>query len=98
MVDPKKTAARLAQDLRTTFGEDLRSVVLYGSVARGEVIPGISDVNILVLLEEVGPSQLAAAAGIVQDWIRKGNTPPHVYAMDEWNGMKDTFAIEMSDM
>jgi predicted nucleotidyltransferase len=98
MVDPKKTAARLAQELRTTFGEDLRSVVLYGSVARGEAVPGVSDVNVLVLLEEVGPVQLAAAANLIQDWIRRGNTPPHVYAMDEWNGMRDTFAIEMSDM
>jgi hypothetical protein len=98
MVDPKKTAARLAQELRTTFGEDLRSVVLYGSVARGEVVPGVSDVNVLVLLEDVGSSQLAAAANLVLDWIRKGNTPPRIYAMDEWNGMRDTFAIEMSDM
>jgi predicted nucleotidyltransferase len=98
MVDPKKTAAKLAQELRTTFGEDLRSVVLYGSVARGEVVPGVSDVNVLVLLEDVGPSQLAAAANLVQDWIRKGNTPPRIYAMDEWKGMRDTFAIEMSDM
>ena len=44
MVDPRKTAARLAQELRNTFGEDLRSVVLFGSVVRGEVVPGVSDV------------------------------------------------------
>jgi predicted nucleotidyltransferase len=98
MVDPRKTAARLAQDLRSTFGEDLRGVVLYGSVARGEVVPGVSDVNILVLMEDVGPSHLAAAAPLIQDWIRRGNTPPHVYSMDEWRGMSDTFAIEISDM
>ena len=98
MADPKTTAAKLAHELRTTFGEDLRSVVLYGSVARGEAVPGISDVNILVLLEDVGPSQLAASATLVLDWIRKGNTPPRVHSMDEWIGMRDTFAIEMSDM
>ena len=98
MVDPRKTAARLAQELHTTFGEDLRSVVLFGSVVRGEVVPGVSDVNILVLLERVGPGQLGAAAPLIQEWIRKGNTPPQVYSMDEWDGMKDTFAIEISDM
>ena len=95
MVDPKKTAARLAQELRTTFGGGLRSVVLFGSVARGEVVPGVSDVNILDLLDEVGPRQLAAAAPRIQEWIRRGNTPPHVYSMHEWNGMRDTFAIEI---
>lgn len=98
MVDPRKTAARLSQELRNTFGDGLRSVVLFGSVARGEVVPGVSDVNVLVLLEDVGPTQLGTAAPLVKEWIRKGNTPPHVYSMDEWNGMRDTFAIEISDM
>ena len=98
MVDPKKTAAKLAQELKTTFGADLRSVVLFGSVARDEVVPGISDVNVLVLLDEIGVEQLAVAAPVMHDWLRRGNTPPHVYAIDEWQGMRDTFAIEISDM
>ena len=98
MVDPRTTAGKLARELRTMFGDELWSVVLFGSVPRGEAIPGISDLNVLVLLEGIGPAQLASAAPLVQQWIRGGNSPPHLYSWDEWLGMQDTFAIEIADM
>ena len=98
MADPRTTAAKLAAQLRRTFGGGLRSVVLFGSVPRGEAIPGVSDLNVLVLLESLAPADLARAAPLMQDWIRHGNTPPHLYSSDEWAGMADTFAIEMADM
>ncbi|MFI5231449.1 MAG: hypothetical protein ACHQSE_02940 [Gemmatimonadales bacterium] len=98
MVDPRTTAMKLTAQLRATFGEQLRTVVVFGSVPRGEAIPGVSDLNTLVLLDTVGTSSLARAAPVLQDWIRQGNTPPHIYSTEEWSGMRDTFAIEISDM
>lgn len=98
MVDPRTVAQDLAREVCQAFGADVRSVVLFGSVARGEAIPGVSDVNILVLLEAVTPAELAKAAPLAVRWVRAGNTPPLTYSWDEWSGMGDTFAIEMSDM
>ncbi|MEX2282310.1 MAG: hypothetical protein WEE89_07490 [Gemmatimonadota bacterium] len=98
MLDPRIVAGKLARELRAKFGDELWSVVLFGSVPRGEAIPGISDLNVLVLLESIGASQLANAAPLVQQWIRGGNSPPHLYSWDEWLGMQDTFAIEIADM
>jgi len=98
MVDPRKTVAKLTERLQETFGEELRSVVLFGSVTRGEAMPGISDLNVLVLLDSMAAPDLIRAMPLVQQWIRDGNTPPHLYAWDEWPGMRDTFAIEIADM
>jgi predicted nucleotidyltransferase len=98
MADPRTTAAKLTAHLRRTFGEGLHSVVLFGSVPRGEAVPGVSDLNVLVLLESLAPTNLARAAPVLQEWIRHGNTPPHLYSSDEWAGMADTFAIEIADM
>ena len=98
MADPRATAEKLSNDLHTMFGEELWSVVLFGSVPRGEAVPGISDLNILVLLETIGTRELAGVAPLVQQWIRNGNSPPHFYSWDEWLGMQDTFAIEIADM
>ena len=98
MADARTTAAKLTAQFRTTFAEELRSVVVFGSLPRGEAIPGISDLNILVLLDSLAPSKLARAAPLLQQWIRQGNTPPHLYSWEEWEGMQDTFAIEISDM
>ena len=98
MLDPRSTAEKLSKNLFAAFGSGLRSVVLFGSVARGEAIPGMSDVNVLVLLEDLGAIELTAAAPLAQQWVRAGNTPPHVFSWEEWSGMGDTFAIEIADM
>lgn len=76
----------------------MKSAVLFGSVPRGEAVAGVSDVNVLVLVESIGAARLQTAAPVIQHWIRAGNTPPHFYSVSEWEGMRDTFAIEMADM
>lgn len=98
MADPRTTAAKLTAQLRTTFSDELRSVVVFGSVPRGESIPGVSDLNVLVLLESMTTPTLVRAAPLLQQWIQQGNTPPHMYSWEEWSGMQDTFAIEIADM
>ena len=58
MADPRKTAAELARALETRLGERLHSVLLFGSVARGEAVDGVSDINVLVLLDRVDAAAL----------------------------------------
>jgi hypothetical protein len=98
MPDPRTFAESLSEKCRAMFGDELRSVMLFGSVARNEAIPGVSDVNILVLLDKVTPVELAKAAPLAGQWVRAGNTPPLVFSWEEWTQMGDTFAIEISDM
>ena len=45
-------------DCRRAFGEELKAICLYGSGARGEYVPGRSDVNFLLLLSERGIREL----------------------------------------
>lgn len=98
MADPRTIAARLTAQFRSAFADELRSVVVFGSLPRGEAIPGVSDLNILVLLESMTTPTLVRAAPLLQQWMRQGNTPPHIYSWEEWGGMQDTFAIEIADM
>ncbi|MEO5814557.1 MAG: hypothetical protein ABIT20_04680 [Gemmatimonadaceae bacterium] len=98
MADARTTAAKLTALLRTTFAAELRSVVVFGSLPRGESIPGVSDLNLLVILESITAQTLVRAAPVLQQWIRQGNTPPYLYSWEEWRGMQDSFAIEISDM
>jgi hypothetical protein len=58
----------------------------------------VSDLNILVLLDSLAAPTLVKAAPLMLQWIRQGNTPPHMYSMEEWSGVQDTFAIELADM
>ena len=98
MADARTTAAKLSAHFRTALADELRSFVVFGSLPRGEFIPGVSDLNILVLLESLTTPKLVRAAPLLQQWIRQGNTPPCLYSWAEWAGMQDTFALEIADM
>ena len=38
--------------LRATLGGNLHSCILYGSAVRGDLVPGVSDINLLIVLQE----------------------------------------------
>lgn len=98
MSEIRKPAQEMTAALKNQFGDAVESVVLFGSVPRGEAVAGVSDLNLLVILDDLSGPRLTQAAPLVQDWIRAGNTPPHLYSAREWEGMRDTFAIELADM
>jgi hypothetical protein len=50
----RELAGEYAAYLRSAFGDRLVSVVLYGSVARGDARPG-SDINVLVVADAIAP-------------------------------------------
>lgn len=91
-------AQRFAWALEGVFDADLVSVVLYGSAARGEYRPGVSDLNVLVLLREVTPAGLRAAGDLAREWVAEGNAPPLMLSAEEWQRSADVWAIEVADM
>lgn len=98
MPDPRQTARELTDGLQQAAGENLRSVVLHGSVARGEAIAGVSDINVLVLLENADPATLQPLSALARRWTAAGNSTPLLLTWDEWRRAADAFAIEAADM
>jgi Nucleotidyltransferase domain len=98
MADPKSTAHKLTTELEKAAAGALRSVVLYGSVARNEAVPGVSDINLLVLLDRANPVELGHLAPLVRRWAQAGNTAPLLLSWNEWRDGADAFAIEAADM
>lgn len=98
MEDPKKVAEELSRAYAELFGERLRSALLYGSVARGEAIGGVSDINVLLLLDRLDPATLRAASPLARRWSGAGNAAPLFMTWDEWQSASDVFGIELADM
>jgi predicted nucleotidyltransferase len=96
--DPRADADRLTEELRQAFAGRLRSVLLYGSVARGEHVAGRSDTNVLVLLDDIEPTQLAAASPRVRAALDALRAPPLILTWEDWSRAGDAFAIEAADM
>ncbi len=98
MDDPRETAAEFAASLAERLGDRLHSALLFGSVARGEAVPGVSDINVLVLLDRIDAAALRAASPLARRWAESGNTAPLFMAEGEWRRAADVFAIELTDM
>jgi predicted nucleotidyltransferase len=90
--------AGLIDDLRSTHGENLASVVLYGSAATGEYVEARSDYNILIALHRIAPEDLRLAQAPVREWQRLGHPLPVYFTFAELRGAADVFPIEFHSM
>lgn len=96
-MNPREVAQQFAGELRHALGEQLSSVVLHGSAVRGEWVEGVSDVNVLVLVDDIRAASLAALAPIVRKHVAK-RIHPIIAERAEWQRASDVFAIELVEM
>jgi predicted nucleotidyltransferase len=88
----------LVDRLKQAQRERLRSVVLYGSAAAGEHNEHFSDLNVLCVLTQVTPSELADSEPIFKWWREQGNPAPLLFSEDELRTSTDCFPVEFHDM
>jgi predicted nucleotidyltransferase len=86
------------QKLRAAAGENLTTVILYGSAAEGEFHPEYSDVNLLCVVRDTSFASLNTLAGVVEWWRKKKHHPPLVVTDKELKDTADVFSIEFIDM
>ena len=94
----EQVLTEFVQKLRQEAGENLASVVLYGSAAEGEFHPEYSDLNLLCVLRDTSFSALAKIVEAVEWWRRKKHHPPLVVTVQELKDSADVFSIEFIDM
>ena len=92
------TLDELVSQLRAAYGSALQAVVLYGSAAAGEHIPKKSDYNVLVVVDALDVSRLAAASAVSRAWAEAGNPAPLTMTTPEWRGSADIFPMEYADI
>ncbi len=85
-------------DWRTTYGHDLEAVALYGSAARGEYVPGKSDLNFLVVLTTSAIHNLRQAVPITEKWRAYRVAVPTVITRRYMQESLDTFPIEFLNL
>jgi hypothetical protein len=88
----------LLRDLRSTHGDNLVSVVLYGSAAAGDHIELRSDYNLLITLNRITPEDLRLAQPPMREWQRLGHPLPVYFTAEELSDAADVFPIEFHQM
>src|SRR5258706_12779259 len=88
----------LVDRLRKAQQERLLAVTLYGSAATADHHAEFSDLNVLCVLTQVTPAELAACEPVLK-WLRGGGNPaPPLLSEEEVRTRTDRFPIRLHDM
>ena len=89
----------LVSRMKEYAAENLESMILYGSAARGDFKEGHSDLNVLCVLRSVTARELARVTPVVHWWCKDHSEPaPLFFTAEELRQSADVFAIELLDM
>ncbi len=89
---------QLQGKLERAFTDRLVAVILYGSGAAGEHDARFSDLNVLCVLKEITPRELAEGEPVLKWWRELGHPSPLLMTEDEVHQSADSFPIEFRDM
>lgn len=92
------TLDQLIQKLREAHGENLSSIVLYGSAAAGDHLGSRSDHNLLIALTRITTRDLHAAHAAMREWEKLGQPIPVYFTVAELQDAADVFPIEFHQM
>jgi len=74
------------------------AAILFGSAARGDFVPGRSDLNLMLILERADPAELVRLRPALERWGKGTPGLPLIISRDEWLHGVDVFPIEICDL
>lgn len=85
-------------NLKETFKERLSSVFLYGSCAVEDCSKTFSDINLMVIIDDLKAKDLKSSHKAVKKFVQKGKYVPIFMDKEEWFNSSDVYSIEYSDI
>jgi hypothetical protein len=99
MPESHEALKNLVERLHGAAGENLESIILYGSAARGDFHEARSNLNVLCVLRSLGVEHLGRISDVVSWWTTAQKQPPPLFfAAEELRQAADVFSIELLDM
>ncbi|KQC06565.1 MAG: hypothetical protein APR62_07680 [Smithella sp. SDB] len=95
---PQDVFIPLTEDYRKVFGNDLISLILYGSAAGGSYIKGKSDINLLIVVTGDAINKLENAFATVKYWQKRRLAVPLVMTKEFIESSLDCYPIEFLNM
>jgi len=92
--DPREVGYQVIADSERLFGDDLVSILMYGSAASGEYRHGSSDINFMIVLTDKGIDRLDCAFEAVREWRKSRAAIPLFITEGYLDTSLDVFPIE----
>jgi predicted nucleotidyltransferase len=98
ITDPIALARCAAADFKACYGDDLLSVIVYGSAAGGHFDPKRSDINVLVVLSAMTLPLVERSQALQEKWMKKRFSRPLFMDREYIDSSIDSFPIEFLAM
>jgi len=95
---PEKQLNDFVQRLQKDAGDNVESIVLYGSAVTGEYDPEFSNINLMCFLRDASYQKLQGLSPAVESWFKEGHRPPLFITREELERSSDVFVIELMDL
>ncbi len=92
--DPKEIFQDIIEDYKGLFGDDLLSIILYGSATGRDYRPGESDINFMIVLSEDGIESIDRAFKTLTKWRKRKVAIPLFLTHHYIETSTDVFPIE----
>jgi hypothetical protein len=86
------------KDVAKTYGNELESIILYGSAVRGEFLPGLSNLNVLLILSSYDLSVLKQYDGLHTRWRKEQVVVPLFLTRADLESASTAFPLEYQDI
>jgi predicted nucleotidyltransferase len=95
---PQEIFPEIVGDLKGIYGEALLSIILYGSGARGDYVPGKSDINFLVVLAGDVADDLENVLPFIPKWKKRAVATPVIMTKALISSSVDVYPVEFLNM
>jgi predicted nucleotidyltransferase len=89
---------RLVQSLREAGRGNLLGVALYGGLVKGRYTPGVSDINVLVVVADAGLAFLLPLAPVLTEALRESVVVPFVATPGDLHDSAALFPVKILDI
>ena len=96
--DLKNHLISFIKNIESVCGDNLKSVVLYGGVAKNDFTKGKSNTNILFVLEQIDLDVLDSISILLQKAISDFQLSPFLITTSEIEPVKRVFAVKLFDI
>ncbi len=96
--NPNDIVSPLVQDYQEVFKDAILSLIMYGSAVTHEYRPGISDINIAIVLTDNSIATVAPSIPLQKKWAKSGVATPFFMTQAYITSSLDTYPVEFLDM
>lgn len=93
-----RTLERLVREIREAAGSNLLGIALYGSLAKGRYMPGVSDINVLIVMSDASLPALLPLAPILTSALRDERVVPFVVTPADLRVSAVLFPVKVLDI